>query len=217
MSVPNHYQILAISTLATREEIKKAYRALARKYHPDKNLDNPKSTEYFQQIQMAYEVLYDVSSRKRYDQSLRQNGNYDPFSVNSIVNETDILKRSTDLVQYIKSHRQINADALTDYILAMLNKEHSAMLLRNNNDDVNNRIIYNVLSVSKMLNTMRLFRQIYDVLLPLAESNNDVKCLQALQAAYNRCLRLEQQQQLVTVFTIFLVVILFIITIIFFP
>jgi curved DNA-binding protein CbpA len=53
-----HYKILGLDSLATFDEIKAAYRALAMKYHPDRNKENPEAAELkFKEIQKAYEVL----------------------------------------------------------------------------------------------------------------------------------------------------------------
>jgi DnaJ-class molecular chaperone len=52
-----YYKILGLDSLATMEEIKAAYRALAMKYHPDRNPNNPEAEEKFKQIQKAYDVL----------------------------------------------------------------------------------------------------------------------------------------------------------------
>src|SRR6266498_1816029 len=62
------YAVLGVSKDASTDEIKKAYRKLARKYHPDLNPNNKQSEEKFKEIQEAYEVLGDAEKRKRYDQ-----------------------------------------------------------------------------------------------------------------------------------------------------
>jgi DnaJ-class molecular chaperone len=63
----DYYQILGISKAASKEEIKRAFRKMARKYHPDVNPDEPKSGEKFKEINEAYSILSDDKKREMYD------------------------------------------------------------------------------------------------------------------------------------------------------
>ncbi|XP_019850859.1 PREDICTED: dnaJ homolog subfamily A member 3, mitochondrial-like isoform X1 [Amphimedon queenslandica] len=65
----DYYQILGIPRTADAKEIKKAYYDLAKKYHPDRNPDNPEAAKKFTKIGEAYEVLSNSEKRKRYDYS----------------------------------------------------------------------------------------------------------------------------------------------------
>src|SRR5437764_9051215 len=67
MEYKDYYKILNISREATADEIKKAFRKLARKYHPDVNPGDKKSEEKFKEINEAYEVLSDPDKRRKYD------------------------------------------------------------------------------------------------------------------------------------------------------
>jgi molecular chaperone DnaJ len=63
----NPYQVLGVDKKATPEEIKKAYRKLARQYHPDRNPGDEKAEERFKEIQGAYDIVGDAEKRKQYD------------------------------------------------------------------------------------------------------------------------------------------------------
>ena len=76
------YSALGVSKGASAEEIKKAYRKLAREYHPDKNPGDASAEERFKEIQHAYDVLSDAEKRKQYDQFGSADGRrgFDPGS-----------------------------------------------------------------------------------------------------------------------------------------
>jgi len=68
MAKPDLYKVLDVSRTATEADIKKAYRRLAMKYHPDRNPDDKDAEERFKQVKEAYEVLTDAQKRAVYDQ-----------------------------------------------------------------------------------------------------------------------------------------------------
>src|SRR5882757_1958280 len=105
MEFIDYYKILGIDKNASQDDIKKAYRKLARKHHPDLNPNNKEANKLFQQINEANEVLSDPENRKKYDkygkdwkhgeeyekaqQSQGQSGNYAGRNYQEGQNEED--------------------------------------------------------------------------------------------------------------------------------
>ena len=79
MAAKDFYQVLGVPDSASQDDIKKAYRRLAKQYHPDANPNNPKASERFKEVSEAHSTLSDPEKRKQYDQ-MRRLGAFDGMS-----------------------------------------------------------------------------------------------------------------------------------------
>lgn len=119
----NYYEILEVNEQATQQEIKKAYFKLAKKYHPDVNKSHD-AEENFKKILEAYQVLYDNDSRKKYDNSLKnQNNNFanytefnnnffDPTILDTFFNKKFSLN---EFEEFLKKYSEQQINILYEY------------------------------------------------------------------------------------------------------
>ena len=96
MAKRDYYEILGVSKSASQDEIKKAYRALAIQFHPDKNPNNPAAEDKFKEAAEAYEILSDEGKRKKYDQfghpGMQQGSDYHQYA-----DASDIFESFSDI------------------------------------------------------------------------------------------------------------------------
>ncbi len=99
MAAPDYYKVLGVKKSASQDEIKKAYRKLAREFHPDKNPGDKKAESRFKEISQAHDTLGDVEKRKEYDSGPKLFGgggrgggaNFDPNAFGGAAGFGDIL------------------------------------------------------------------------------------------------------------------------------
>jgi len=125
--VKDYYKILEISINANKDDIKKSFRSLAKKYHPDRNANDENALRKFQEVNEAYEVLSNEDSRIEYDKKLsnfKQNNNKETNSKNNKTNNEkkkyqDKSESIENLNKYFESFfgfdantNQVNTDKL---------------------------------------------------------------------------------------------------------
>lgn len=101
------YKTLNLEKNATKEEVKKAYKTLARKYHPDLNPNNKAAEEKFKEISLAYEILSDDTKRKEYDLNGFEQGTQNTNQNNSYYYKT----QASDYARYKDFFRDIFQDS----------------------------------------------------------------------------------------------------------
>ncbi|MEX0780707.1 MAG: molecular chaperone DnaJ [Balneolales bacterium] len=99
MSKRDYYEILGVGRDAGTDEVKKAYRKMAMKYHPDRNKDNPEAEDKFKEAAEAFEVLKDPNKKARYDQFGHQGMHSGGFQEPDFhdINMDDIFSRFGDI------------------------------------------------------------------------------------------------------------------------
>lgn len=122
-SIKNYFGILGVEPSASLPEIKKAYRLLAKKYHPDKNQQDPYAAARFAEIKEAYEVLTDPAKKDYYLQQRWYNQSAGRSRTMEIVTPVNVLKQSLELERYVSALDVFRMDkaGLRDYILSFIN------------------------------------------------------------------------------------------------
>ncbi len=129
MNLKNYYAILGVPRDATADEIKTAFRAAAKKHHPDKAPDNPFAEAHFRELQEAYEVLSHPAKRTRYDEECWLRGLYQRRG-RIIISPQWILGEAKKLRQHMAAvdTYRMNHAALSEYVSALLSDEHLSIL-----------------------------------------------------------------------------------------
>jgi len=150
--IKDYYQILELPPQAKPEDIKKSFRKLAHRFHPDKNPEQPLSAAYYLEIQEAYNILSNPKSRARYDRERRVSGAFSLKSTKPITPQF-LLEELQKLNQHL--HRidlfRMSHESLSDYILFVLSDAHLAILQNANKPDVNQKIISEALKAVSLL------------------------------------------------------------------
>ncbi len=168
----NHYEILGVSQTCTQAEIKKAYRVMAVKYHPDKNNGDKQSEENFKAILESYIILSDEETRMEYDYFKGfKKGNKPQYSEPgkpSPIKYLVQIKRIKDAVLSAGGH--VNKNVLYNAIDRLLSEENISFLIRKQDLSINHLIIDEALTCAIFIDE-NLKHEFHDRLLKLADGN----------------------------------------------
>jgi len=189
MTLKDYYKILEVTPVATQQEIKKSFRKLALKYHPDRNSGDHLSAAKFVEIQEAYEILGDPQKREEYNYNrwyARQKGNgftNRPLTPEELLKSTDHLKNTVASMNYF----QVDYRSLGLHIRQMLNETNMNILQQFNIATTNRQIIKNLLQSAGPL-PLKDHLPVNDLLLQLAGDDEEMKLLlqQALRSKIQR-------------------------------
>lgn len=182
MATKDYYKILDVEHNAGLQEIKKAYRQLAMKYHPDKNGGNQFAAAHFREIQEAYHTLSDYNRRTAYNQqrwyrqSTRMKSTAEPVTPQHVLTRC----RQLSLYVYKMNAYSLNQQSLYDYIVHLLPETTIQLLLSWNEVSINKQIITEILQASYPLS----FKYLEKVAVPLVRlagaDNNLIEKIYAL-------------------------------------
>jgi len=182
--IKDYYQILELPPQADPEAIKKSFRKLAHRFHPDKNQDQPLAAAYYMEIQEAYNVLSDPETRAEYDQERRVSGAFSAKCTKPVTPQF-LLEELQKLNQHL--HRidiyRMSHESLSDYILFVLSDAHLAILQTAGKPAVNQKIITESVRAASLL-PYKYSKTIFQRL-------NSISCLDDIGAAKQILLKAE--------------------------
>lgn len=191
MQLKDYYKILEVEPRATSQEIKKSFRRLALKFHPDKNAGNHLAEAQFKEIQEAYEILSDPEQRKEYNykrwhlRSIGQSYSGRPLTPAAILEECRALKQYIDSMSIFR----IDYDMVSQYIRSLLTASSIGILREFNDIHTNREIVRTLLQASRSLPT----RYLIPITALLLEIGKEDASIQELVLRYTRDKRMHEK------------------------
>lgn len=185
--IKDYYRLLEVPPAATLQEIKKSYRRLAFKYHPDTASQSQFTEIHFREIREAYHVLSDTGRRRRYDEERWLSGMSSRARDKDIITPEWILKESRKLSHHMATvdTYRMSHSALHDYIFLLLSDAHMAVLLHNDDTGTRSQVINELLKATTGLR-YEYMTTVAQRLLQLAGNNNDMQQLIHAQLQQHR-------------------------------
>jgi molecular chaperone DnaJ len=171
MSSKDYYRLLGVKPNATNDEIKKSYRRLALKYHPDKNPDDALAEATFKEVAEAYDILSDPKKRENYHYKRFSTYDY-KYHEEHAITPRSILSDAIKLQKLVEKADpfRINRDALLFQLEQILSEDNLQLLQNENQTSINQQIVEALLPASKPLH-YRYIEIIVHNLLMLADDN----------------------------------------------
>lgn len=168
MQRKDYYEILQVFPGSTTEEIKRSYRKLALRFHPDRNHGSEQFSAQFKELALAYEVLSNPGSRKEYD---LENGFNNPESRKEIT-PVGIMKDAGRLRNYVFNTSMFSVDqqALMAQYHSILSGRNIALLRQFDQASINRRVISDLLDSTRFL-PYRSLNEVMPALLQLADGD----------------------------------------------
>lgn len=153
MDIKDYYKILGIAPTASVNDIKKAYRKMAMKYHPDTNAGDVAAETMFVEIKEAYEVLIDPAQREEYNYKRWYNRTIGKNFSYTLLTAHDILNECKKLNSYLSgvNQFQIEYDGLNHHIHQLLSENNIAVLEQSGENLLINQVIKLLLHASHPL------------------------------------------------------------------
>jgi molecular chaperone DnaJ len=153
MYLKDYYQILELEPSASLPEVKKAYRKLAKQYHPDKNNNDPYATVLFTDIKEAYEMLSDPAKKEYYLQQRWYHQSTGNRKTQEVITPVTVLKQALELEQYVSKIDVFRMDkmGLQQYIMDLIPDTSIEKLHQFNEPDTIRQIVSILLHAIKPL------------------------------------------------------------------
>lgn len=212
MHLKDYYAILEIEPSASIPEIKKSFRKLAQKFHPDKNKDDPYSTAQFNEIKEAYEVLTNPAKKNFYLQQRWYEQSIGKRKNQVAITPVNILKQILELEKHVSKLDiyRMDKQGLEQYILELLSNDTIDKVNKFNELEANSQIIQTTLKTINALPT-KYTAKIIDQLYKMAvNSDPDTKQIEVfMDKAKRKYLREKYSLLFIITITIILCLLIF--------
>lgn len=211
-AIKDYYKMLEVTPAASTEAIKKSYRRLAMRYHPDMNPDNAFSAARFRELQEAYHILSHQRSREKYDEERWLSGQFSskaaaPVTPGSILADSRKLRRHIDSIDVYRMNHQ----ALQEVVFILLSDPNMGLLAVESDQETRHAIAAELLAAVRHLRYPFLV-PVSEKLLLLASGDEALssRIIAALKAEEERHRWQKARPWVIVVLTMLLCVILFI-------